>query len=161
MTWPGGPWGWDGGGMGETDVPRTPPGRAEVAAWWRALVAGEVSREGAHAWAAPWVEGDGGPADFADPLVVTALQYLHGFDLRRDPGRPGELWHGAAGEEGEWYRPREDIAAGLARWERNCALYDADPEGWLRGIREQARAVLRAEEAGRADEAGSGPWRTP
>ncbi|MGW6915859.1 hypothetical protein ACWGB8_18890 [Kitasatospora sp. NPDC054939] len=137
--------------MSDRETAPVPPGRAEVAAQWRALVAGEVTREAAHAWAVPWVEGEGAFADFEDPLVVTALQYLHGFDLRRDPGRPNLLRHdllrhGAAGE-GEWCRSPDDIADGFVRWQAKCAAYDADPQGWSRAVREQAQALARAEGA--------------
>jgi hypothetical protein len=113
-----------------------PPGRAEVAAQWRALASGEVTREAVHAWAILWVEGDGAFADFEDPLIETALQYLHGFDLCRDPDRPGVVWHGTSGE-GEWYHSLDDITGGFTRWQEKCALYDADPQGWSRAVRER------------------------
>lgn len=134
--------------MSDLNVTTGPPGRAEVAARWRALARGEVTREAVHAWAVPWVEGEGALARFEDPLVLTALQYLHGFDLCRDPQRPGALWHGAAGE-GEWYRSLDDITSGLTRWQGYCVLYDADPGGWIRMRREQARAAARDEAAKR------------
>ncbi|WP_406865067.1 hypothetical protein ABZO31_33345 [Streptomyces sp. HUAS MG47] len=109
-----------------------PPTRADVAARWHALVRGETTREAVHAWTVHWVEGEGAFADFA-PLVETGLQYLHGFDLCRDPARPSVLWHGEAGE-GEWYHADDAVAAGLAHWQRMCERHDADPEGWARAI---------------------------
>ncbi|MGW2946818.1 hypothetical protein [Streptomyces sp. NPDC001226] len=132
--------------MNHLDVTPPPPARVEVAAQWRALAHGEVSREAVHAWAVPWVEGEGASADFEDPLVVAALQYLHGFDLCHDPGRPGVVWHGRSGE-GEWHHSPDDINSGLTRWQEACALYDADPRGWIQLVREQARASIQAEKA--------------
>ncbi|MFF2814803.1 hypothetical protein ACFVT9_04615 [Kitasatospora cineracea] len=107
-----------------------------------------MSRGAVHAWAVPWVEGPGARADFEDPLVVTALQYLHGFDLCRDPDRPGVHRHGRPGA-GEWLRSLDEIADGLGRWLEECARHDADPRGWIRSARERARAYVRAEEAER------------
>ncbi|MFC1411549.1 hypothetical protein ACEZCY_20025 [Streptacidiphilus sp. N1-12] len=131
--------------MSDLDTTSPPPGRVEVAVQWCALVQGTVTREAAHAWATPWVEGDGASADFEDPLVVTALQHLHGFDLCRAPGRPGVVWHGTSGE-GEWCHSPDDIASQLTRWQEKCARYDADPQGWLRMVREQASAFIKGEE---------------
>ncbi|MFF6772037.1 hypothetical protein ACFY8W_00545 [Streptomyces sp. NPDC012637] len=127
--------------MSDVNAALPPPRRAEVAARWRALVAGEVSREAVHVWAAPWAEGEGAFDRFEDPLVETALQYLHGFDLCRDPGRPHVVWHGTSGE-GEWCHSLDDITSGFARWQERCALYDlpdADPQGRPRAVRDQAR----------------------
>ncbi|WTW96005.1 hypothetical protein OG216_22655 [Streptomycetaceae bacterium NBC_01309] len=134
--------------MSLPDATPPPPGRAEVAAQWRALVQGEVTREAVHAWAVPWVEGEGALADFEDPLVATALQYLHGFDLCRNPGRPGVIWHGTSGE-GEWCHSFDDITGGLNRWREKCALYDADPHAWIQMTREQASTFVQAEDAKR------------
>ncbi|MET8438121.1 hypothetical protein ABZV61_36405 [Streptomyces sp900116325] len=134
--------------MSDLDVTPVPPGRVEVAAQWHALAQGEVTREAMHAWAVPWAEGEGALADFEDPLVETALQHLHGFDLCQDPGRPSVVWHGTSGE-GEWYHSLDDITGGLIRWQENCALYDADPQGWLHMVRERARAFIQTHEAKR------------
>lgn len=65
----------------------SPPSRAEVAAQWTALIKGKTTREAVHAWAVPWVEGD---APVEDPMILSALTYLHGFDLTRHlTTRPG------------------------------------------------------------------------
>ncbi|MFC9249474.1 hypothetical protein ACFT7S_37140 [Streptomyces sp. NPDC057136] len=125
------------------------PGRAEVAARWSALASGEVTREAVHAWAFPWVEGEGAFTDFEEPLVLTGLQYLHGFDLCRDPGRPHIVRHGTLGE-GEWVASLDDIIGRFAHWQEQCALYDADPQGWSQAVLERARAFVRAEEAAAA-----------
>ncbi|MFB6523081.1 hypothetical protein [Streptomyces sp. NPDC056401] len=148
--------------MSDLDATLLPPGRVEVAARWHALARGEVTRETVHAWAVPWVEGEGALVDFEDPLVVTALQYLHGFDLCQDPSRPGVVWHGTAGE-GEWCHSPDDIANGLTRWQAKCALYDEDPQGWIQAVREQARASIQAEEEehGRRPHAVADPTRHP
>ncbi|MFD3651986.1 hypothetical protein [Streptomyces sp. NPDC058620] len=132
--------------MSDPNARPFPPGRAEVAAQWRALASGEVTREAVHAWAFRWVEGEGAFTDFEEPLVLTGLQYLHGFDLCCDPDRPDVVRHGTSGE-GEWVASLNDVADGLAHWEEQCALYDADPQGWSRAVRERARAFVRAEEA--------------
>ncbi|MFD7032418.1 hypothetical protein ACFWAR_30750 [Streptomyces sp. NPDC059917] len=145
--------------MNDAHATPLPPGRAEVAARWQALARGEVTREAVHAWAVPWVEGEGALVDFEDPLVLTALQYLHGFDLCRDPGAPGVLRHGTTGE-GEWYRSPDDVAAALTRWRANCALHDEDPAGWIRAVRERARAAVRAEEEERGRDTPSVVART-
>ncbi|WP_158711287.1 hypothetical protein [Streptomyces sp. NRRL S-1824] len=131
--------------MSDLDAPPSPPGRVEVAVQWQALAQGEVTREAVHAWARPWVEGEAALADFEDPLVVTALQYLHGFDLCQASGGPGVVWHGASGE-GEWCHSLDAITGELTRWQEKCALYDADPQGWTQKVREQARAFIQAEE---------------
>ncbi|MFI8826357.1 hypothetical protein [Streptomyces sp. NPDC053431] len=122
--------------MSDLKATPIPPGRVEVAARWQALSEGEVTREAVHAWAVPWVEGEGALADFEDPLVVTALQYLHGFDLCQNPGRPGVVWHATSGE-GDWCHSLNDITNGLTRWQESCALYDADPQGWIQTVRER------------------------
>ncbi|MGV9383352.1 hypothetical protein ACWDRB_46585 [Nonomuraea sp. NPDC003707] len=127
--------------MSDPNSPLPPPSREDAAARWRALAAGDMTREAVHAWAAPWVEGEGASAD-CPPLVLTALQYLHGFDLCRDPSRPGVVWHGPAGE-GEWLHSPDDICDGLARWQEKCELYDADPQGWMQAARQQARALVQ------------------
>lgn len=106
-------------------APPPAPGREEVAAQWRALVAGDATRGSVHAWAARWVEDATESA--VPPLVLGALQHLHGCDLRRDPRHPGILWHGTAGDgEGGWIHSAEDIAAALARWEARCLRDDAE-----------------------------------
>jgi hypothetical protein len=132
--------------MSDPEAPPPPPSREEVAARWRALAADEVTREAVHAWAASRVESARASADCA-PLVLTALQSLHGFDLRRDPSRPGVLWHGTQCE-GEWVHSLDDIGGELARWQEKCELYDADPEGWTQAVRWQARALVQARETG-------------
>lgn len=114
--------------MSDDEVSEPAPSRAQVAARWRALAAGAATREEIHAWAAAWVEDEGG-LDDVTPLIFGALQHLHGFDLCRDPRRPGTVWHGSAGEgESAWVHSREDIADGFARWQERCASDGSGPQ---------------------------------
>lgn len=137
--------GWNDECMKHLKAPLLPPSREEVATQWRALAAGAATREAMHRWAAPWVERNGASGSLT-PLVLTALQHLHGFDLCQDPSRPSVLRHGTTGE-GEWVHSLDDIAGGLARWQRACDLYDADPQSWSEAVREQSRALGRPETA--------------
>ncbi|MFI0965987.1 hypothetical protein ACH4S8_32025 [Streptomyces sp. NPDC021080] len=100
--------------MSDLKAPKPAPNSEEVAAQWQALVAGDVTREAVHSWAASWVEDEA--AIRIPPLVFGALQHLHGLDLCRDPHRPGVVWHGTTGE-GEWIHSPDDIAGGFARWQ--------------------------------------------
>lgn len=103
------------------------------------------------------MEGEGASAD-CPPLVLMALQYLHGFDLCRDPSRPGVVWHGTSGEGGRVHS-LDDIRDGLALWQEKCELYDADPQGWMQAVRQQARALVQAGE--RPFGAGEGMRKAP
>ncbi|MFG2332660.1 hypothetical protein ACGFMM_23925 [Streptomyces sp. NPDC048604] len=127
-------------------TPPTPPTRADVAAHWSALGRGNETREAVHVWTLHWVEGDGAFSDL-EPPWETGLQYLHGFDLCTDPTSPSLLRHGRAGAV-DWYPSHDAIGGGLARWQEMCDRYDADPEGWTRGIREQIRARAEGWDAG-------------
>ncbi|MFF1649899.1 hypothetical protein [Streptomyces sp. NPDC058240] len=125
-----------------------PPSREEVSARWKALISGDLSREAAHAWASPWVEGPSDP-DCPDPLVLTALQYLHGFDLSVDPQHPGLMRHG---QGIAWYRSIKEFSDEFSRWQANCALYDSDPQLWQQSRLRRARSFAEAERAdGRQD----------
>ena len=106
-----------------------PVSRAEVESWWRAVVSGTVSREGAHAWAVPIVEDDwvGHEA-----MVMKGAQMIHGLDLARDPeGNPGALEHGAAPG---WVYIRSDaeVVESYEYWLADCEAYDRDPAEFLR-----------------------------
>lgn len=106
----------------------TNPTRAEVAARWRDILAGSRSREEVHAWATPWVEGDG---KIDDPLVSGGLKYLHGFDLTTRPAEPDRVRHGM-GPGRVYCKSDAAIAEDLARWEQNVTFYDRDREDWER-----------------------------
>ena len=124
-------------GRGSTDYPL--PRRAEIEARWRDLIAGAVSREAVNLWAEPFVLGD----EVLEPLVASALQYLHGFDLVTIS--PGRLRHGGPGE---YLRSIDEVAAELVRWLANCRDYDNDPRGYMKRSWERARLAAR-EERGR------------
>ncbi|MEU1711058.1 hypothetical protein ABZ478_38235 [Streptomyces sp. NPDC005706] len=111
--------------MSDRATPIPAPDLDEVAAQWQALITGDVTREAIHAWAAAWVEDEGD--HHVPPLVLGALQHLHGFDLCRDPDRPGVVWHGTA-DEGEWVHSPDEIAEGFARWQDRCDLKHAGPQ---------------------------------
>ena len=114
----------------------SPPSRAEVAARWTALTKGETTREAVHAWAVPWVEGD---VPVEDPMILSALTYLHGFDLTRHPDHPAWAAHGG---DGHYLHSRAHIADELTRWQTRCDEYDADPRGWTERAHELARRRL-------------------
>ncbi|WP_327419740.1 hypothetical protein OG763_43120 [Streptomyces sp. NBC_01230] len=118
-----------------------PPSREEVSACWKALIFGDLSRETAHGWAAPWVEGPG-DTDYPDPLVLTALQFLHGFDLSVDPQHPGLVRHG---QGIAWCRSIKDISDEFSRWQANCAFYDSDPQLWRQSMLRRTRSFIEAE----------------
>jgi hypothetical protein len=59
------------------------PEREDVAKVWQAVIDGTMTREDAHAWAGPFVEGN---QRAADPSAGAAVTWLHGFDLARPIG---------------------------------------------------------------------------
>jgi hypothetical protein len=108
------------------DPPRVakPASRAEAESWWRAVISGDVSREGAHAWAVPLVEGGW---IHHEAMVMKGAQMIHGLDLTRDPeGNPGALKHGAAPG---WVYIRSDaqVVESFEYWLADCEAYDRDP----------------------------------
>jgi hypothetical protein len=114
--------------------------RADVDAFWVALLGGGATREEVHAWAAPWVERM--LSEIEDPMTTNGLQHLHGFSLRYNPERPSLL-----GYESDWpyLHSRQEIADGLDQWRQNCVRFDANPAEYIRAAREQAMAALGAE----------------
>lgn len=106
---------------------------------WRAVAPGEVKREVVSAWAEPLMFGsyDTRP----DLMVMTALQYLHGFDMTRSEdgrlirhGPPGPYLHDCA-----------HIATELDRWLSSCQKCDADPLAWRARKRLEAQKAIRRE----------------
>jgi hypothetical protein len=89
---------------------------------WQAVLDGEVSRSGAHHWAARWVEGDSPDVD--DPMVWSALQRLHGFDLVWTDGTRSRVRHGGSGDH---VHPLRDIRQQFVAWQSACAAHDAPP----------------------------------
>lgn len=78
------------------------------------------------------MEDDDGAID--DPMVVTALQYLHGFGLRRDPGNASLV---SVRPDGPWLHDDDAIRSGLARWRARCVEFDRDPAGYVARIRQE------------------------
>ena len=126
-----------------TDTVPSAPSRTDVEATWESLLAGRITREDAHAWAVPWVDGESDAP--LDTMTFSGLEHLHGFDLRYDPERPGIAQHGRGAP---YLHSQQDMAEAFARWRRDSARYDADPIGYLRKVRQQALAALEAEERG-------------
>jgi hypothetical protein len=112
------------------------PRRVDIEAHWRDLIAGAVSREAVNLWAEPFVLGD----EVLEPLVASALQSLHGFDLVTVS--PGRLRHGGPGE---YLRSIDEVAAELDRWVADCREYDIDPRGYMKRSWERARLAARDE----------------
>lgn len=121
----------------------TGPSRREVEEWWSRLVEGGLSREDAHALAAPWVEEHDSAIN--DPMAKSGLQQLHGCNLKHDLDRPNVMSH----RRGEAYvHSDREIAERLVTWRENCLLHDADPEGYARSARYRALDALWREEGG-------------
>ncbi len=121
----------------------TAPSRAEVDACWLALIDGRVSRSAVHEWTVKWVESES-LWPIQDPMVRNALQHLHGFDLVSVPGQPGTVRHSLSGP---YLRSLFQVAQEYKEWRRNCDVYDADPEGYMRSAKERARREMAHLEA--------------
>jgi len=93
--------------------PRADPG------WWTRVIEGRVTREAAHAWAEPLMFAE--YSRKPDMMVMTAIQYLDGFDMTFDPPA---LKHGPPGE---YYRTIAQIADEYTQWCAKCDDYDRDP----------------------------------
>lgn len=111
------------------------PGRDQIMAWWTALIKGLVTREATHAWAAQWVENE--EANISDPMVTSALQNLHGFDLSYLPGKENITQHGMSDTISRYMYSSDEIASEFARWIDNCSQYDESPDeySWKLRIR--------------------------
>ncbi|MFE3759551.1 hypothetical protein ACFXO9_35060 [Nocardia tengchongensis] len=97
------------------------PKRSEVESVWRRMLVGDLTREAAHDWAKPWVEG----ADVGTPTDAMAslgLDYLHGLDMTASLASPNLIYHGGA----EPYVLSElEVAARLDYWLVRCREYDS------------------------------------
>jgi hypothetical protein len=107
-----------------------PPTREEVESRWQAVASGVASRESVHAWAEPLMLAE--YAAQPDPLVMTALQYLHGFDMTWRSEDQRMVGHGPPGS---YVKTAKQIKAELVLWLENCRKYDADPVGWMNSRR--------------------------
>jgi hypothetical protein len=103
------------------------------------LIGGKTTRKAVHAWAAPSIEGD---APIEDPMILSALTHLHGFDLTPDPGYPAGVAHDG---DGPYLHSPAHIAGEFTRWRTRCDEYDADPAGWTERAHELARQAIKAE----------------
>lgn len=133
------------------------PNRADIEGRWRAIIDGTLSREEVHRWSEPLMLGE----EELDPLVNTALQYLHGFDLvvdSTDDQIEAKRWTGTDaldrldsgrlrhGGHGAYLRSSEEVATELERWLSSCVEYDADPRGYIRRARERGEQAARKEQ---------------
>lgn len=119
--------------------------RVDIEEKWTAIIEGRLTREEVHAWAHPIMLGDD-PSD--DLMVMSAIQYLDGFDLVNDPESGELLRHGAPGD---YLRSTAEVAQELQRWRANCVAYDADPVGWSQRARETARRRIDEQRRGGPD----------
>jgi hypothetical protein len=116
----------------------SPPSRQDIELRWRSVASGAASRESVHDWAEPFVLAE--DDTISDPMVMTALQYLHGFDM---VWRSGDRRFVGHGPPGPYLRSLEEITAELDRWLHNCHGHDADPIGWLERARSRRASGTR------------------
>jgi hypothetical protein len=81
---------------------------------------------------------------FADSMILTALQYLHGYDMVRDENS-GMIVHASPNFVGSFIKPDVEIRADLERWNSNCRLYDYDPDGYRAMMKSEALKMLMNE----------------
>lgn len=110
--------------------------RATVAETWQAVLDGTVSRADAHTWASQWVEGD--DPDVSDPMVWSALERLHGFDLVWTDTARTTVRHGGSDA---YVHTMWEIQTTFNAWRASCESYDADPAGYIRRKKEAARSA--------------------
>jgi hypothetical protein len=103
---------------------------------WQAVLDGTVSRSDAHRWASRWVEGD--DPDNSDPMVWSALQRLHGFDLVWTDSARTTVRHGGPGTP---VHTTGEIQEAFAAWRAACQSYDADPAEYVPRKKEAARSA--------------------
>jgi hypothetical protein len=120
------------------------PSRDSVRQWWSRLVDGAVNRCDAHLWAAQWVEGNS--PEPVDSMVLTALQYLHGYDMIRDISS-GMIIHSTPECQGQFVKPDSEIRADLERWIANCRIYDIDPNRYRATMKRKALETIMDEAA--------------
>lgn len=116
-------------------------------------MAGSLTREIVCSWTVPWVEG---VAEALDPMVNSAMQWLHGFDLTAS--KPWTHGHDRLDEcaqrsysthlDSEYETPLTEVRDLLEEWQADCAAYDADPEAWREAKVAVARATADAEHRG-------------
>ena len=117
----------------EMQVPQY-PGRADIEQMWRAVIAGERSKEEISACVEPIMLAEFSP-DF-DAMTATALQWLHGFDLVADATDTTALRQGGPGD---YLRSISEVNAQLERWLEECEDYDRNPQAFMRARFSQSR----------------------
>lgn len=120
------------------------PSREDLVHMWQQVIRGSVARERAHAWAATWVEDP--RFDPSDGMILTGLQYLHGFDLVVDDH--GGSDHSAVEFQGKYVKQDAEVEADLRHWLNESAMYDEDPARFLARKVAHALEMLKREERG-------------
>jgi len=93
------------------------PTRAAVNEVWRAVITGEWSRELAHDWTVPWVEGPAGHWPPCDQVIEGALQSLHGLDLTAAPTAPNLIYHGGPRP---YVLSAGEVRRRFGQWQQRC-----------------------------------------
>ncbi|MEQ8718627.1 MAG: hypothetical protein RIE08_13530 [Acidimicrobiales bacterium] len=116
-----------------------PPTRDEVERRWRAVIAGEMSREEIHSWVRPWVE-ESVPEGRVEWIVEGVLTTLHGFDMTHPAGNRRLIRHGDHGEHRPYYHPMSYIKDELEAWLQQLQAYDEDPVAYRAESRRRIEA---------------------
>lgn len=127
--------------MTESQRPPADPTRDQVAALWKKVIAGEETRETAHAFARQWVGVE--DADVDDPMVDGALLHLHGFTMVEADEATGTT---------KYVHGIEDIAAGYERWRTDCAKFDEDPVAFIAEKRRLVAEYLAREKRDKSED---------
>lgn len=106
-------------------MPVDPPTREHIESWWLGILECRTSREDAHDWAEPLMFAE--YSTTPDAMVMSALQYLHGFDLTFSPPDRNLVRHGPPGE---YLKTLDDVRGDFERWQADCVAYDRDPDGF-------------------------------
>lgn len=122
-------------------APIAAPSRAEVEDKWQALINGRSNRVATARWARAWAWT---PLEVtSEPLVMSALQALDGFDLLHDPTAPNVVGRGDKPERWKYVHSEQHVVEELERWKARIAEHDEDPAGFFQRIRERARNEIR------------------
>ncbi|WP_326836024.1 hypothetical protein VSH64_14065 [Amycolatopsis rhabdoformis] len=108
------------------------PLRSAVESTWRQVIARERTRESAHTWAAPWVEGSAGVNPPTDTMIATGLGYLHGLTMKAAPDSPHLISH--FGRDA-YLLSAAEVTARFDHWLALCHDYDADPAAFRQRAR--------------------------
>ncbi|MEU7630298.1 hypothetical protein AB0C34_09975 [Nocardia sp. NPDC049220] len=106
--------------VGEDEWPR----RSAIEKTWRRVIAGELTRETVHDWAARWVE-DADADGPRDVMVMSGLQYLHGLDMTANPAAPNIVSHGGSNP---YVLSQIEMQARLEHWLTACSESEPLPQ---------------------------------